>query len=537
MCYSRCVAANKFASLWRKVMGKKTKELLLGLLLALLLLTWGCQEKEPEVETNKEATETPSHTPTPTEAAQNVSTARLKALVNMIEHQNLDKYANPEIMDEPLAAGKALLEKEDLTQSEVDAAVKAIEDAYAKLGDGSGFTAPENLRIQEELPDPFLRLDGTAVVSKEDWTARAEELGELYQYYMYGVWRDGSDEEVTYDYSGGVLTVHVKRISTGTEVAFRAAVQLPAASVEAPDGGYPVIVGMHAGISEATANAKGYATITLNTYEIASDDNLHKGVFYELYPYGSTWEEQSGVLMAWSWGCSKVLDALEAGAGAELNVSPVNTIVTGVSRWGKAAMVCGAFEKRFKMAAPSCSGAGGVALYRYMSEGKTYDFSSKGASSAYTYGQNEPLSSLQSAAEQGWFNRNFMKLSSPAQLPVDQHLLCSMAADEDRYLFIIGSCISEDWVNAPSMWYSYLAAQKVFDFLGLSDHLAINIHKEGHAVIAEDVEYMTDYFNYHVYGIEPEKDLDDLKTSVFALEQNRDAEWDSFADGWAVPQQ
>ncbi len=520
-------------------MKKKTKGLLLGLLSAVLLLAWGCQDKEPERETAANVTEaaSPLLTPALTEpASQNVSTARLKALINVIENQNLNKYANPEVVQEPLADGKALLEKENLTQSEVDAAVKAIEEAYAKLGDGSGFTAPENLRLQEELPDPFLMLDGTAVTEKTAWERRAEEISSLYEYYMYGVWRDGSDEEVTYDYNNGTLTVHVKRISTGTEVSFQATVQLPASSLPAPEGGYPVIVGMHAGISEATANARGYATITLNTYQIASDDNLHKGVFYDLYPYGSTWNEQTGVLMAWGWGCSRVLDALEAGAGAELNISPVNTIVTGVSRWGKAAMVCGAYEKRFKMVAPSCSGAGGVALYRYTSEGKTYDFSAKGASSAYTYGQNEPLSSLKSAAEQGWFNGNFMKISSPAQFPVDQHLLCSTVADDDRYLFIIGSCISEDWVNAPSMWYSYLAAQKVYDFLDLSDHLAINIHKEGHAVIAEDVEYMTDYFNYHVYGIEPEKNLDDLKTSVFALEKNWDPVWDTFADSWTNPE-
>ena len=78
------------------------------------------------------------------------------------------------------------------------------------------------------------------------------------------------------------------------------------------------------------------------------------------------------------------------------------------------------------------------------SEGKTYDFSSKGASSNYRYGQNEPLGSLQSTAERGWFNNRFLEFRSESQLPVDQYMLASLVADPDRYLFMcirrLGKC-------------------------------------------------------------------------------------------------
>ena len=43
---------------------------------------------------------------------------------------------------------------------------------------------------------------------------------------------------------------------------------------------------------------------------------------------------------------------------------------------------------------------------------------------------------------------------------------------------------------------------------------------------------MTDYFNALVYKKPPEKDLDDLKTSVFALEQNADHGMDGFDKEW-----
>lgn len=403
-----------------------------------------------------------------------------------------------------------------------------------RSADDFKFKDPSELE-KTGLPDAFRFFDGSAVGVGE-WPERAEELRAAYQHYMYGRWRDGSDERLSYELSenGGAyaLKIKIQRISTGAEASFGATVTVPDKSVAAPNGGYPVIVGMHAGISENVAKARGYAVITLDSFakDVAADNDKHVGAFYDLYPYGDDPGEQTGVLMAWSWGCSKIVDALEAGLGGDLDLSAVNTVVTGVSRWGKAALVCGAFDRRFRMVAPSCSGAGGVALFRYKSEGKTYDFGSKGADRAYKYGKNEPLESLQSPAERGWFNDAFLRFQSAEALPFDQHLLCGLVAEKDRLLFIIGSCINEDWVNAPAMWYSYLGAKKIFESSGLGGNIAINIHAQGHAVIPEDVEYMTEFFNCRVYGKAPAKSLDALKTSVFALEENRDEEMEKIIE-------
>lgn len=403
-----------------------------------------------------------------------------------------------------------------------------------QMKESRGYTSVESLEAVKNLPDPYRFLDGSYVETKEDWTKRAEELKGIYQHYMYGVWRDGTGEKLSYERNGGSLKITVVR--EGRSASFVAAVLVPEeAKCKRPEGGWPVIVGMHGHIQEQLAAENGYASVILNTYEIASDDNKHTGAFYELYPYGKEPEEQTGVLMAWGWGASKVLDALEAGLGEELQISAENSIVTGVSRWGKAAAVCGAFDTRFKLTMPSCSGAGGLAVYRYTSEGKTYDFSSKGGPQEYIYGQNEPLGSLQAEGEQGWFNDMFLKFSEVEYLPVDQHMLASICADKNRYLFIIASCIHEDWVNAPSMYLCYKAARSVYGFLGLEEHIAVNAHKEGHAVIEEDMRYMIDYFNFHVYGKEPELDLSALQTSVFEERANYDPLFDAFDTGWHRP--
>lgn len=466
-----------------------------------------------------------------------VSLTRVEKLIERLESEDLTVYGGYESVNAKVANLKALLEKSDVTAKEVNEAMSDTHEAYDNLVDASGFPEIKDLEAVNELPDPFIMLDGTDMKTAADWEARRKEISDMYQYYMYGVWRDGSDEIVTYDYNNGTLTIYVERISTGAKTQFTATVLMPDSSIKAPsDAGYPVLVGMHAGISEAAANANGFATITLDwfAYGIASDDTKRTGAFYDLYPYGNNWQDQTGVLMAWSWGCSKILDALEAGLGEELNIDGTNSIVTGVSRWGKAASVAGAFDSRFKMVAPSCSGAGGLALFRYMSKGNVYDFSSKGASASYTYGDNEPLGSLQSSGEVGWFNNNFKQFKTAQHLPFDQYMLASLVADEDRYMFIIGSCIYEDWVNAPAMWYTYLAAKEIYNYLGVGDNIKINIHKEGHAVIEEDINYMTAYFMEKVYGIKSDLDLSVLDTSVFALEQNVDHDMDDMTGDWIV---
>jgi hypothetical protein len=380
-----------------------------------------------------------------------------------------------------------------------------------------------------DLPDPYKFLDGSIVTSPDNWSARAKEISGLYQYYMYGTYRDGSLENLSYDITDTSMSIKVER--KGLCSSFRVNIQLPVGNP--PHEGWPVIVCLNAIPTKDYAVSRRYAVITLNTSTIAEDNNMHSGAFYTLYPYGDTPEEQTGVLLAWSWGAGKVMDALYQGAGIHLQINPVNSILAGVSRWGKAALVCGAYDKRFKMVVPSCSGAGGTVIFRYTSEGKSYDFHTIGGPDTYTYNVNEALVNLQSSYEQGWFNTNFLKLTSVNNLPFDQHMLCSLCADPNRYLFIIGACTDEDWINAPSMWLSYKATKHVFDYLGLGNHIAVNMHLSGHDIIQEDMLKMLDYFDYNVYGKVPHTtDLSALSTSVFDLPSNHDPLFDHFDLNW-----
>lgn len=298
--------------------------------------------------------------------------------------------------------------------------------------------------------------------------------------------------------------------------------------VKYPNGS-PFIVCMHPIFPVDYALSMGYALLVTDTREIASDDINRKGAFYDLYPYTDDPADQTGVLMAWAWGASKVLDAVigdgctsadhgrqTGGLAGHFGLDPDAAMVTGVSRWGKATAVCGAFDRRFRMSIPACSGAGGLALYNYFSEGKTYDLSAIGGPKEYTYTKNEPLDCLQSDAERGWFNDRFLEYKEPSQIPIDQENLLILAMDKDRYTFVIAACMSEDWVNAPSMWECYKKADEAYRAAGLADRLVAHFHREGHAVLEEDMALLIEYFNHMHYGMESKTPLESLKTTVFA---------------------
>jgi len=512
-------------------------------------------------------------------AVSGVNPYPLLTLIDIVKNMYLDAYINKGIIDAPLAAAEATATDQNATQQQLDDAYAVLLAAINTLDDGSGYTKPSALP-ETDMTDPFTFLDGSSVTTLADWEARQQEISGLYQYYMYGMKRSG--ENVRYEFINSYTTLvfdwatwsMVERTVTpgpdqkfikifvekgGEEVSFIATATFPSTTdgndvVTIADplhsGGHPVLVSIGSlGASQKKyLNDNGYAVIEFTYTDIASDDLNRNGIFYQLYPYGRTYDEQTGVLMAWAWGVSKVIDAVAAdAAGANaMKIDPANTMVTGVSRCGKAAAIAGAFDSRIKVTVPASSGTSGVASFRYLSAGKTYDYSSlekaefidfsgEAAGTAkwqsyqdnplYTVGSNEQLSNSQGAPH--WFNDNFLEFTSANQLPFDQHLLIALAADTDRYYFITGEVDGGDWINNAGMYASYLAAQNVYDSLGVSDNLAIHLHSTGHALTLEDTKYLVEFCNQKLYGqVDGRKDLNHVKTSIYELPVNYDPYFD-----------
>src|SRR6185503_15541964 len=125
---------------------------------------------------------------------------------------------------------------------------------------------------------------------------------------------------------------------------------------------YPAIIGVGASsLNNSVLSSRGVAVINFPNNELAQQINQSSrgvGKFYELYGSGHS----AGSLMAWAWGVSRLIDALEKTPAA--NIDPTRLGVTGCSRNGKGALTVGAFDERIKLTIPQESGSGGAASWR-----------------------------------------------------------------------------------------------------------------------------------------------------------------------------
>ncbi|MBO4617781.1 MAG: hypothetical protein J5717_10525 [Lachnospiraceae bacterium] len=474
---------------------------------------------------------------------------------------DLSVYVNGEEAKALIAEVEAFLAAGGYTQAEIDAYYDKLVTCVNTLDDGSGYLSPLEMAEHPELPDIFTFYDGTTKVTAENWEARKKEIKEYYDYYMYGPYPDTSDEIVSYEVTGmterevtvtdpvtgekkkitvkqGTLKLTVERGEAKGTVSMTFVVP----TTEAPEGGYPFYSEMsgYAGDTVYYAASRGMAVASWTYTDFASDDLSRTGLFYTIHPYGTHWKEQTGALVAWSWGAGKILDALENGLAAEYNINPEINMLAGVSRLGKATAVAGAYDERIKYIDPTCSGAGGMATFRYSSEGKTYDGANIGLNhdgvTTVTVDQNEGLGSLQASGEIFWFNDNFAKFKSVNQLPFDQYYLASLMADEDRYLMITAGLTGENWTNSAAMSLTYLKAREVYRMLGLDDHIFINVHETNdtgstpnHKIITMDLAYFIDVLYQNEYGVAPTTDQRKIKSCVYFEDVNWDPDWDSLA--------
>jgi hypothetical protein len=221
--------------------------------------------------------------------------------------------------------------------------------------------AASSLKAIATLPDPFTMLDGTVVTTQAQWRCRREEIGALLEHYELGE-KPRNPEQVTGAMSGNTLTVTVT--DKGKSVAFTVAITKPSGK-----GPFPAVIGYgHVNLGSALSGL-AVATIDYTAADIfnasapnqmAKDGSQYRGqgIFYDLY--GS--DHSAGALMAWAWGVSRILDALATTPDAGIDVEHV--AVTGCSRFGKGALVAGAFDQRIALTLPQEGGSGGCSAWR-----------------------------------------------------------------------------------------------------------------------------------------------------------------------------
>jgi len=196
---------------------------------------------------------------------------------------------------------------------------------------------------------------------------------------------------------------------------------------------------------QSLALARGWGYAYLDTASVQADNGagLGRGII-GLSNQGQPRDiDDWGVLRAWAWGASQVLNYFES----DKSVDARQVGVQGHSRWGKAALVAMAYDQRFAIAYISSSGAGGAKLHRR--------------------NWGELVENVAASSEYHWMSGNYLKYAGPLSwddLPVDSHELITLCAP--RPVFISAGDEGDEWVDARGMFMAAAAAQAVYELLG-----------------------------------------------------------------------
>ena len=310
--------------------------------------------------------------------------------------------------------------------------------------------ARDDLPVSDALPDPFQSLDGTQITRKDQWSScRRAEIAAQAAAYELGE-KPGKPASVTGAFDAGKLTVTA---SDGTKsISFSATVTVPTSGA-AP---YPAMIGIGGiAIGASTLNDMGVATIVFDNDTVAEQkdgSSRGKGAFYDLY--GS--KHSAGAMMAWAWGVSRLIDAIETTPAAQID--PTRLGVTGCSRNGKGALIVGAFDERIALTIPQESGSGGSASWRISDA-------------------QDPTGTMvqqlhEIVGENVWFRSSFSIFASAAkQLPFDHHTIEGLVAP--RALLIIENT-SQIWLGNVSTYNDSMAAHTIWEALGVPDKMGVS---------------------------------------------------------------
>jgi hypothetical protein len=351
----------------------------------------------------------------------------------------------------------------------------------------------DELPETKQLPNPFVFRDGSPVKTKQQWERRRAELKALFEGYQYGhlppkpqkmtvargqVQVDEAakitrqDLTLNLEHDGKTLVLHVNLTlphnGPGT-VRVPVIVQGGFGRPPAPRTTRPATSPQAATTRPnrlALFAARGYGAAELNLQEVAID-NKDRARTAGVYPfYGD--KIDCGALMAWAWGMHRVIDAIET----DDRIDPKKIVVTGHSRYGKAALLAGAFDDRIALTVPSHSGAAGAAPYRFI------------------YAKNEQLHNIVGAFPY-WFRPEFNQFVNKVErLPFDQHELIALVAPR---ALLATEGTQDIWINPQGSQLTHLAAKQVYEFLGAPDRISIRFRPVGHIPSNEDLLDFADH--------------------------------------------
>jgi len=364
---------------------------------------------------------------------------------------------------------------------------------------------PEDFPAIEKLPDPFLFLDGSRVETRQDWARRRAEILDLVLRIQYGHLPPAPNNvklkriftKKTLNDGKTHLEKHILSMGPGNRIFAQLDLYFPA-KIDKP---CPVVLNIgwnSPSVDELNQRGYIFAGFGADRFDRSEEGKPTPGAVERAYP-----DVDGGTLAAWAWGASRMMDYLET--LPQVDASKV--IITGHSRSGKAALLAGAVDERFAIVNPNGSGCGGAGLYRILGP------------------KSEDLEAItQPERWQEWFHKDFRAYAGKeAHLPFDQHFMRALVAPRP-VLSTDGT--GDAWANPIGTQLNYLAAQPVYDFLGVPDRNAMHFRSAGHDHNKIDWRALLDFADWHFFGKKTETEFNNLPFPEHKLDVD-----------WAAPKQ
>ncbi len=389
---------------------------------------------------------------------------------------------------------------------------------------------PGNVNYDEAKANPFSKLpdlmtlnNGAKVKTPVQWMKRRAEIKALFDEYVYGnypahipgvTWRVDRVEETTYQGIPVIVKHIVGHTDNSADPAITVDIHADVVTLASTKGTkVPVIIGggwigprpnfprpaaapgqvvhLLAMPPDPPDSGKllldqGWGFVARSSTEVQADSaaGMTKGIIGLVNKGKPRSLDDWGVLRAWAWGDSRILDYLQT----DPDVDSSKVGITGHSRGGKAALVTEADDERFAIGYISSSGKGGAALYRR------------------DYG--ESMGNAAAPSEFHWYAGNFLKYAAMGhtadELPVDSHEFIALIAP--RPVFIGGGALITDpqyapgdaWQDAQGMFMAAVAASPAWDLLGAKGLGSNTLPQMGTLIDSGDVA-----FRQHQWGHTP----------------------------------
>ena len=347
----------------------------------------------------------------------------------------------------------------------------------------------KEFKVLGELPDPFVFDNGEKVKSKDDWVMRREEICKKVVEIQYGKKPpepEFLDVELICKYkNGSMLTYRVKTGRRSSPIVFKMIVFRNKIENDLPAviNGDLCFGSVYSEEWIKSFTGQGCALVLFDRTDFAADlmKNEKQGQFYDCYP-----EADCGTIMAWAWGFSRCVDALE-----KLDIVRKDRIsFSGHSRGGKAALLAAALDKRAFAVNSNGSGRGGSGCYRIQI---------KCVEENGIIGRDERTTDADRFGVRNWYGPEMDDYTGKeADLPFDQHYLKALVAPR---ILVETEAASDTWANTVGTWETAEAAKEVYKFLGSEKNIYLYFRKGAHAYTPEDVDAFISVLKNHTEGI------------------------------------